>query len=321
MIDHKTASLPADFLDRLERIVPPDRLDQVLRSFSTKPATAFRVNSLKGNVKTVLASLHAEGISPKSVSWYDAAFWVAPEERDVLLSSSAAEKGMIYIQNLSSMLPPLILAPQPGEKVLDLTAAPGSKTLQLAALMEGEGELAAVELSRGRFFKMKALLDDYGASFVRTFLQNGEKVWRYRPEHFERVLLDAPCSTEGRFHVLDPESYSYWRPRKIKEMSSKQRRLLFSAIHSLVTGGVLVYSTCTFAPEENEAMIDWALNKFEGALQVDAIDMDLPNTAAGLPEWEGRAFDPAVRRTLRILPDGLYEGFYVCRITKTSSTA
>lgn len=320
MMDPATTSLPSAFLDRLEQIVPADRLENVLGSFISSPATSFRVNTLKGNVKTVLASLKADGITPNGVSWYDAAFWVTPEERDVLLSSSAAEKGLIYIQNLSSMLPPLILAPQPGEKVLDLTAAPGSKTLQLAALMRSEGELAAVELSRGRFFKMKALLDDYGASFVRTFLQNGEKVWRYRPEHFDRVLLDAPCSTEGRFHALDPDSYSYWRPRKIKEMSSKQRRLLFSAVHSVVPGGVLVYSTCTFAPEENEAMIEWALTKFDGALEVDAIDLDLSNTTPPLSEWAGQTFNPAVRRSLRILPNGLYEGFFVCRLLKTGST-
>ncbi len=315
-----TTFLPPEFVDRLERIVPADRLDQVLRSFIARPATSFRVNTLKANVKTVLASLKADGIIPTGVSWYDAAFWVAPEARDLLLSSTAAKGGLIYIQNLSSMLPPLILAPRAGEKVLDLTAAPGSKTLQLAALMDGEGELGAVELSRGRFFKMKALLDEYGASFVRTFLQNGEKVWRYRPEYFNRILLDAPCSTEGRFHVLEPDSYSYWKPRKIKEMSSKQRRLLFSAVHALAPGGVLVYSTCTFAPEENEAMIDWALNKFDGLLTVDAVDMDLPGTAAPLREWAGRTFDPAVQRSLRILPDGIYEGFYVCRLTKTGST-
>ena len=319
-MDNGTTFLPSEFVNRLERIVPADRLHQVLRSFIDRPATSFRVNTLKANVKTVLASLKSDGIIPNGVSWFDAAFWVAPETRDLLLSSSAAEGGLIYIQNLSSMLPPLILAPRPGERVLDLTAAPGSKTLQLAALMEGEGELAAVELSRGRFFKMKALLDEYGASFVRTFLQNGEKVWRYRPEYFNRILLDVPCSTEGRFHALEPDSYSYWKPRKIKEMSSKQRRLLFSAVHALAPGGVLVYSTCTFAPEENEAMVDWALNRFDGLLTVDAVDMDLPGTAAPLREWEGRIFDSAVQRSLRILPDGIYEGFYVCRLTKTGST-
>lgn len=328
MMDTETTTLPAEFIQRLERIVPEERLSDVLQSFVSAPATAFRINILKDNVETVLASLREDGITPKSVDWYRDAFWVPPSDREALLASSAAEKGRIYIQNLSSMLPPLILAPEPGEKVLDLTAAPGSKTLQLAALMQGEGELAAVELSRGRFFKMKALLQEYGASFVRTFLQNGEKVWRYRPEHFDRILLDAPCSTEGRFHLATPDTFSYWSPRKIKEMSSKQRRLLFSAIHTLKPGGVLVYSTCTFAPEENEAMIDWALNKFGDAIRVDAIslpfsetdDANAPATMEGLPSWDGREFEPDVRHTLRILPNHLFEGFYVARIAKTAST-
>lgn len=321
MTPSQSTPLPDEFVERIEQIVPPGWLPQVLESFSLPAATAFRVNTFRGSVDAVLSSLQADGIRPASLSWPPEAFRVAPDERDALLASSAARKRLIYVQNPSSMVPPLILDPQPGEKVLDLTAAPGSKTLQLAAQMQGEGELAAVELSRGRFFKMKALLDAYGASGVRTFLQNGERVWRYRPEHFDRILLDAPCSTEGRFHVADPNTFSYWSRRKIKEMSSKQRRLLFSAIHSLAPGGVLVYSTCTFAPEENEGMIDWALERFGDSLHVDPVDLPLPNAMPGLSEWHGRAFHSGVSGAARILPDGLFEGFFVCRIVKITSTA
>ena len=313
--------LPDEFIERLGQILPPDLLPQVLRSFSSPAATAFRVNTLMASAGAALESLHAEGIRPTGLTWPQEAFSVAPEERGALLASSAARERLVYVQNPSSMVPPLILDPQPGERVLDLTAAPGSKTLQLAAQMQGEGELAAVELSRGRFFKMKALLEAHGASGVRTFLQNGERVWRYRPEHFDRILLDAPCSTEGRFHVSDPDSFSYWSRRKIKEMSSKQRRLLFSAIHSLAPGGVLVYSTCTFAPEENETMIDWALERFGNSLKVDPLDLPLQNAVPGLREWQGRAFHPGVSGAARILPDGLFEGFFVCRLVKTGSTA
>ena len=321
MTSSESTPLPNEFIERLEQIIPPDLLPQVLESFSAPAATAFRVNSLKGSVDEVLRSLQTEGMRPTRLSWPPDAFRVDPERREALLTSSAARDRLIYVQNPSSMVPPLILDPQPDEKVLDLTAAPGSKTLQLAAQMQGGGELAAVELSRGRFFKMKALLDAYGAPGVRTFLQNGERVWRYRPEYFDRILLDAPCSTEGRFHVSDPDSLSYWSRRKIKEMASKQRRLLFSAIHSLAPGGVLVYSTCTFAPEENEGMIDWALDRFGESIHIDAIDLPLQNAMPGLREWQGRAFDPEVSAAARILPDGLFEAFFVCRIVKTASIA
>jgi 16S rRNA (cytosine1407-C5)-methyltransferase len=320
MTRRHATTLPDLFVQRLRRIVPAEHLEDVLHSFETAPLTSFRVNTLLAGIQETITSLRAEGIDPRPVEWYREAFWVPQEERDDLLASSEADAGHIYIQNLSSMLPPLILAPEPGERVLDLTAAPGSKTLQLASLMKGEGELAAVEIVRGRFFKMKALLDTYGASFVRTFLQNGERVWRYRPEHFDRILLDAPCSTEGRFTTSNPETYAYWSARKIKEMARKQRRLLFSAIHTLRPGGVLVYSTCTFAPEENEVMIDWALTRFEGALETADIQIDLPGALAPLPEWSGKPFASGVARARRILPNAGFEGFFLCRLKKTSST-
>jgi 16S rRNA (cytosine1407-C5)-methyltransferase len=320
MNNQDATRLPEEFVERLHRIMSAEQYENVLKSFGAVPVTSFRVNTLLSEIEHVLASLREEGIDPQPAGWYDEAFWVPQNRRDDLLTSSAAESRHIYIQNLSSMLPPLVLAPEPGERVLDLTAAPGSKTLQLASLMNGEGELAAVEIVRGRFFKMKALLDEYGASSVRTFLQNGERVWRYRPEYFDRVMLDAPCSTEGRFKTSDPETYAYWSPRKTKEMARKQRRLLFSAVHALQPGGVLVYSTCTFAPEENEAMIDWALTKFGDALEIDDIHIDIPRAAPALSEWNGSRFAAGLSRAVRILPDEHFEGFFVCRLRKTEST-
>ncbi len=103
-------------------------------------------------------------------------------------------------------------------------------------------------------------------------------------------------------------------------MASKQRRLLFSAVHSLKPDGVLVYSTCTFAPEENEAMIDWALNKFQGALDVETVDLTTSRDAPPLTEWSGNRFTGGVERARRVLPDAHYEGFFVCRLRKTAST-
>ncbi len=320
MMDRTESPLPLEFLERLQRIVPAAAYEGVLDSFSEVPVTSFRVNTLVAEIEPVIESLRREGLDPRSIGWYEEAFWVPPGDRDALLSSAAAQSRQIYVQNFSSMLPPLILAPEPGDRVLDLTAAPGSKTLQVAALMRGEGELAAVEIVRGRFFKMKALLDAYGATSVRTFHQNGERVWRYRPEHFDRVLLDAPCSTEGRFQAANPQTHAYWSPRKVREMAKKQRRLLFSAIHSVRPGGVLVYSTCTFAPEENEVMIDWALTKFRGALEVEKVDVDLSSAVEPLEEWDGRRLADGVRQAIRILPSARFEGFFVCRLRKTKST-
>jgi 16S rRNA C967 or C1407 C5-methylase (RsmB/RsmF family) len=177
-----------------------------------------------------------------------------------------------------------------------------------------------VELVRSRFFKLRNNLQAQGATAVRTFLQNGERVWRYRPEHFDRVLLDAPCSSEGRFTTEDPQTYAYWSHRKIAEMARKQRRLLFSGIQALRPGGILVYSTCTFAPEENEAVLDWMLARFGEALAVEPTVLELDNMVSPLPEWNGRVFLPGVAHGRRILPTTSMQSFFIARIRKDRST-
>ncbi|MDX1547748.1 MAG: RsmB/NOP family class I SAM-dependent RNA methyltransferase [Rhodothermales bacterium] len=313
--------LPPDFLDRLRRIVPAAQYEAVVASFAAPQATGFRVNTLRAAVPAVVAALEAAGLRPRPVAWKPEAFTVAPEDRAALLASDAYAAGRIYVQNLASMVPADVLGARPGERVLDLCAAPGSKTLQLACAMAGEGELAAVEVVRSRFFKLRANLAAQGAAFVRTYHQDGTKAWRYRPAHFDRVLLDAPCSTEGRFRTDDPETFAYWSPRKIREMARKQRRLLFSAVQCLRPGGVLVYSTCTFAPEENEAALDKALTTFGEALRLEPLGLDLPGMQPPLTGWGGRAFRHDLSEARRLLPSETMEAFFVAKLRKTAPTA
>jgi NOL1/NOP2/sun family putative RNA methylase len=312
--------LPPAFLERLSRIVPADRLDQVLRSFSEPQVTAFRVNTLLAATNDVVAALTSEGLEVRPVAWYADAFTVESHQRPRLMESTAYRENHLYVQNLSSMVPPLVLAPEPGDTVLDLTAAPGSKTLQMACLMNDQGEIAAVELVKGRFFRLKDNVRQHGATCVRTFLRNGETVWKVRPEHFDRVLLDAPCSTEGRFREDEPETSAYWSPRKVQEMVRKQRRLIFSAVQSLAVDGVLVYSTCSFAPEENEGIVQFVLDKFGDHVNVEPVEIDAGIRQRGLAGWKGDRFSPAVRGAARILPDRFMEGFFIAKFRKTGST-
>ena len=313
--------LPDAFLDRLRSIVPPEEYDAVVTSFAAPQATGFRINTLRADEGDVLAALEVAGLHPHGVAGLPGAFWVEAAEPAALLASDEASNERIYVQNLASQLPPVLLDPQPGERVLDLCAAPGSKTRQLVCLMEDTGEVAAVEVVRGRFFKLRANLEAQGATSVKTFQRDGATVWRHRPEHFDRVLLDAPCSTEGRFRADEPETTHYWSARKIKEMASKQKKLLFSAIQSLRPGGTLVYSTCTFAPEENEAVLSRFLKKFEGA--VEAVPAGLPEafrTQPALAEWNGKSFHPGVQHARRVLPSDTAEAFFVAKLVKHTST-
>ena len=174
---------------------------------------------------------------------------------------------------------------------------------------------------KGRFFRLRANLEAQGATSVRTFLQDGTRVWRYRPEHFDRVLLDAPCSSEGRFHLSDPETYAYWSPRKVGEMARKQRRLLYSAVRCLKPGGTLVYSTCSFAPEENEAVLDKLLRQFNGALRLEPLGLDLENMQPPLQSWQGRPFRSDLSPARRLLPTETMEGFFVAKLIKIARTS
>ena len=214
------------------------------------------------------------------------------------------------------MLPPLILDPQPGDKVCDLAAAPGSKTTQIAALMNNTGEIIANDRSKIRLGKLVANLKLQGVTNVRTRLSAGEDLWKRFPEYFDKVLVDAPCSLEGRFEAGNEKSFGDWSLRKVKFLGAIQCYLLRSAVTMTKPGGVIVYSTCTLSPEENEQVIDWILNKEPDVVEVEPIHLAIENLQPGITRWERKEFSPQVRATIRILPSRLLEGFYLAKLRK-----
>lgn len=307
-------TIPPLFWERLRTLVPGDRWSRVRASFEEARSGSFRVNTLRAEVGAVLEEMHSEGIGTSPVACCADGFVVEPVDRERLAATAAHRETRVWLQNPSSMVPVVALGPRPGERVLDLAAAPGSKTLQLAAALRGEGELAAVEVVKPRFHRLRRNLEAAGAGWVKAYLQDGARAWRYRPDHFDRVLIDAPCSTEGRFRVDEPETFAYWSPAKIRSMAAKQTALLDSAVRCVRPGGVVVYSTCSFAPEENEAVVTRVLERHD--LEVEPIEAEVPGAIPGLGEWEGHVFDPALADAMRVLPDGTWEGFFVVRLRR-----
>lgn len=316
----KSARLPDAFLEKLRRMIPTNQWDKVLKTFAVERPATFRVNTLKTQASSLKEQLEPQGFKIENVPWYKEAFILRKGKQKDLEKTGLYTQGEIYVQGLSSMIPPLVLAPQPGETVLDLTAAPGSKTTQLAALMKNQGSILANDNNPIRVEKLKANAALQGASIVRVLpADDGGLVWKENYEKMDRVLLDAPCSSEGRFQLETPSTYGYWKEDTNRKMAKDQRRLFKSAFLSLKPGGSMVYSTCTFAPEENEMVLNWALETYGDAIELEDIAVPLPSHTRGLAAWGDLKFNPAVVKSARVLPTPDIEGFFVARLRKIKS--
>lgn len=309
-------TVPNDLMARLEVLLPEANLS-TLKSTSDDRQISFRLTTLKANPDETLAQLQRDGFAPQPIECIDHAWRIEGHLRSELTHHPAAESGLIYIMNPSSMLAAQWLAPQPGEEVLDLAAAPGGKSIHLAELMQNQGRLACVEPIRNRFFRLKANLERCGVNIAQLYQADGRGIGRKVPARFDRVLLDAPCSSEARIRFDDPESWAHWSPRKIKETSKKQRRLLLSALTCVKPGGHVLYSTCSFAPEENEGVVDHAIKRFDGQLEILPITLqqDIPHQN-GLTQWQKNTYNPNCQNSIRILPDSIFDGFFLCLIKR-----
>lgn len=310
------AELPEEFTTRLRAIVSEEKYEGVISSFHGRRSLTVRVNTLKNTIDEAQKELQSMGISVEQVTWMPEAFILPFDCKSQLSSSDAFNEGRIYIQGFASMLAAYALDPQPGETVLDLAAAPGGKTLHIAAKMENEGKLSAVEAVKGRFFKLKANLETYGATMVRTFLMDGRAVGKKCPEMFDRILLDAPCSSEARIVAGEPKSWEHWSERKVKEAARKQKGLLSSAWHSLKPGGRLVYCTCSFAPEENELSLQKLIKKFGDQVEIEDVEIPMENIQPGLTSWQGKGLHPDLNKAIRVLPNEMMDGFFMVSLRK-----
>lgn len=317
-----TDKLPEEFRERVHQISGA-HAESILQSYCDPHVVSVRINTLKTTTKEVFAFLQQANIPYQVVPWYPNALLLPETPKRQLSELEIYKHGHIYIQSLSSMIPPLLLNPQPGETVLDIAAAPGSKTSQIAMMMQNTGEIVANDISRTRIFKMKANLEMLGVTNVTTRNMPGERIWQQYPHYFDRVLVDAHCSMEGMFRCDDPASYEHWSVKKVKQIAKQQRWLLRSAISSCKPGGIVVYSTCTLSPEENEGVIDWIIEKERGKISVVPVETCISPQATdtfpfvqALTEWNSKTFHPDVQHTRRVLPSTTMIGFYVAVIQK-----
>jgi len=271
----------------------------------------LRVNRLKTDIRRVMEIFRGQNIKHERIGWYEDALIIRNKREKDLETNELFQEGHIYLQSLSSMIPPLVLNPKPGMKVLDLTAAPGGKSTQLAALMNNEGYIMANELNQIRAERLKFNIERQGAGIVEVRVGDGKRPEAGWNEFFDAVLLDAPCSGVGLFEMDNSQTYRGWSLRTVSQLAKEQKKLIEAAFGALKPGGTMVYSTCTLMKEENKANIAWALEKFDSRVSLDKIDLTMANAVTQPVRFVNQS-----NSALIIIPTELYEGFFIAKLRK-----
>jgi NOL1/NOP2/sun family putative RNA methylase len=304
-------ALPAALGERLTLILG-NEYGEYLRRLDVPPRACLRVNTLKAKVDEVKEIVAEHGLTLEPVPWCPTGFWIG--DRDHGLGDSVPHfQGLFYLEDAASLLPPEVLAPESGDALMDAAAAPGGKTTHIAALMENGGGLVANEVDAHRTRVLRFNLSRMGVLNAAVTTLDMSRL----PDTgsiFNKVLLDSPCSCEGRIGE-DPEALALWKPSRVQKCSRLQVKLIDNCFSLLAPGGALVYSTCTMSPEENEGVVDHLLKTREDA-DVDVIVAPYRH-AGGIIEWQGTTFDDRVARCLRLYPHHHgTQGFFVARVLK-----
>jgi NOL1/NOP2/sun family putative RNA methylase len=304
--------LSDDLRNYLNRL-PDVELDLLLEAYERPLPEAFRVNTLKASEEKILERLKSRGYSIEPIPWARHGYVVSGGGN--LGKSLEHMLGLVYIQGPVSMAPVEALDPRPGEVILDLCAAPGSKSTQIAQLLRGEGVLVANDISFDRVKALSSNLQRFGVLNCVITLVDGRKYPRFAKGFFDKVLVDAPCSSLG----IISKNWGIaraWSIGIVERLSELQRRLILAAFDCLKPGGILVYSTCTLTVEENELVVNWLLENREGA-RVSEIRLKGLRHRPGITEYNGVRLRDEISKTMRIMPyDNWAEGFYIAKIVK-----
>lgn len=270
--------------------------ERLVRGCVKRPVT-LRINSLKMTAEEGRSALLKAGFSFEEAKFSDTALILHDVHEEDIRKTSLYEEGRIYLQSLSSMLPPLYLCPKEGENILDMTAAPGGKTTELAALSDGRAFITACERDRARFERLKFNIARQGAGRVTAICADALSL--DDALKFDKLLLDAPCSGSGTADFTRPVRID---GEYVEKCARIQEKLLKKALNLLKRGGELVYSTCSVLKREDEDVLCSVLSGSVRLVPIRPMD--------GIPLLS------SMEGTLRIPPTPLYEGFFLARLVK-----
>ena len=296
--------IPEFLIEKLEGQYGEELSKKIVEGYKVERKATFRVNTLKSDRDKVEKILKENGIIYKKVPFYSDAFIMENVRENEIRELDIYKNGEIYMQSLSSMLPPIILEPKENMDILDMTAAPGGKTTEIAALVENKSRITAVEMNKIRAEKLKYNLEKQGATCVYVMEQDARKIDDFFS--FDEILLDAPCSGSGTLNMDNPKLEKTFTKELIKKSVKSQTVLLRKAINILKKGSEMVYSTCSILKEENEEIIESVLK----TKKVEIVDIKFPGMEE-LPKLPTK-----IEGTMCVMPTEEYEGFFVAKLKK-----
>jgi len=304
----------ADFQNVQERITERyseiiDKPTDFIESINKPLKQSFRINLIKGEKEDVINKIKAYDSEIKNVNWCDNAF---VSNLTNLGSSIEHFSGQIYIQELTSMIPPLIAQDLLHEnKIIDCCAAPGSKTTQIADIMENKGHIIANDSRHARIKSLRGNLDRLGITNTTVTLRDFKS---FPNTEAEVYFVDAPCSSEGTVRKKNAVARK-WKERDYERFNKIQKGLLKKACQMAPIGSTVVYSTCTFAPEENEDVVNTIIN--EENMEIKKINLDGMKFGKGITNWKNTEYEKDIEKCARIWPHhNDTDGFFIARMEK-----
>lgn len=294
-----------EFLEKmLEKQYGEEIKNKIIKGYKVKRKVTFRVNLLKSNTQEIEENLRKLNIEFEKIPWSKEAYIVSNIRENEIQELEIYSQGKIYLQSLSSMLPPIILNPKEGTDILDMAAAPGGKTTELAALTNNKAHITACEMNNIRIEKLKYNVEKQGATCVYIMQKDSRQIDDFFS--FDQILLDAPCSGSGTLSLEDKNIEKYFTLKLIEKSTKSQLALLRKAIKILKRGQEMVYSTCSILSQENEEIIEKIMK--ESKLEIVPIKFygmeDLP------------LLPTRINGTLCVCPNEFYEGFFIAKIRK-----
>ena len=272
--------------------------NKIIEGYKEQRNVTLRINTIKTTKEKIKECLNQAKIEFQEVDWNRDALIIKNAREEEIRKLEIYENGEIYLQSLSSMLPPIILEPKEGENILDMAAAPGGKTTQMAAITNNKAFITAVEKNKIRAERLKYNLQKQGVGCVNVMLEDARKLSDFFS--FDKILLDAPCSGSGTMSIFDKN----FNEELIKRSSKTQEELLKKALKILKPGGEMVYSTCSILKQENEEILKKVLAKANAKIE----PINLTENIVTLPS--------KIEGTITVCPTENYEGFFLAKIRK-----